>query len=155
MSRSPRRQYLVNNKVQGSLAVRVGIYWLYCLLAVALMASCWMVLFDRPESSAAFIGQLLQRTVPTLLASVLLLPLVLMDSVRFSNRFVGPIFRLGRAMERLGDGQRVHNIEFREGDFWFDFAQSFNRLNERVIRLEEQTKRLGEEATIEEEAVAV
>ena len=140
MPRKPRRQYFVNSKVQGNLAFRVAMYWLYCLLVVGVMSGCWMVLFDRPGSSGEFLARIGTQTAPILLSSVLLLPLVLFDCVRYSNRFVGPIFRLGRALERLADGERVHNIQFRNGDFWFEYAQSFNRLNERVISLEEQLK---------------
>ncbi len=158
MPRQPRRQHFVNSKVQGSLALRVVIYWLYCLLAVALMSCCWMVLFDRPATSGEFAARIWERTLPTLLGSLLLLPIVMMDCVRYSNRFVGPIFRLGRALGRLADGQRVHNIEFRDGDFWFEYAQSFNRLNERIIALEEQLKATqsnDDNRMPEEEPVAV
>ena len=140
MPRHPRRQYFVNSKVQGNLAFRVSMYWLYCLVVVGMMSACWMVLFDRPASSAELFVRVGTQTAPILLSSVLLLPLVLFDCVRYSNRFVGPIFRLGRALERLADGQRVHNIEFRTGDFWYEYSQTFNRLNERVISLEEQLK---------------
>ena len=140
MPRQARRQYFVNSKVQGNLAFRVAMYWLYCLLVVGIMSSCWMVLFDRPASSGEFLARVGTQTAPILLSSILLLPLVLLDCVRYSNRFVGPIFRLGRALDRLADGQRVHNIEFRSGDFWYEYAQSFNRLNERIISLEEQLK---------------
>jgi len=158
MPRQPRRQYFVNSKVQGSLALRVGVYWLYCLVAVALMNACWLVLFDRPASSGEFAARIWHQTVPTLLGTLLLLPIVMMDCVRFSNRFVGPIFRLGRALDRLADGQRVHNVEFRSTDFWYEYALSFNRLNERVIALEEQLKAtpsIDETASPEEQPVAV
>ncbi|MCA9268009.1 MAG: hypothetical protein KDA41_06040, partial [Planctomycetales bacterium] len=154
MARKARQQFLVDGKVQGSLAFRVAMYWLYCLLAVAVMSSCWMLLFDRPTTSVEFLNRLLLQTAPTLLSSLLLLPLVLMDCVRYSNRFVGPLFRLGRAMQRLADGERVHNVEFRDGDFWFDFAQTFNRLNARVIALEEENKRLAEAASPDAELLA-
>ena len=140
MSRRPRRQFFVNGKVQGSLALRVALYWMYCLVAVGLMTTCWMVLFDRPSSSGEFFARLGAQTLPVLLSSVLLMPLVLLDSIRFSNRFVGPVFRLGRALERMADGQRVQNVQFRSDDFWYEYSQSFNRLNERVISLEEQLK---------------
>jgi hypothetical protein len=150
MPRQNRRQYIINYNVQGSLLARVAMYWVYCLIAVLLTSSCWMVLFNRPASSGEFLGRLAFHTAPVLLGTLLLLPIVLVDCLRFSNRFVGPLFRLSRAMDRLGDGERVHNIEFRQGDFWFHIAQSFNRLNERVIRLEQQQKALernSEEAT--------
>ena len=140
MPRQPRRQYFVNSKVQGTLAFRVAMYWFYCLLVVAVMGGCWMVLFDRPASSGEFLARMGGQIAPILLSSVLLLPIVMYDSIRFSNRFVGPIFRLGRAMDRMAEGQRVHNIEFRTSDFWYEYAQTFNRLNERIISLEEQLK---------------
>ena len=157
MSRQSRKQYFVNGKVQGNLAYRVAMYWFYCLLVVGVMGSCWMVLFDRPGSSVEFFSRLVGQTAPILLASLLLLPIVLLDCVRYSNRFVGPVFRMGRALERLADGQRVHNIEFRKDDFWFEYAQSFNKLNERVIRLEEQLKAAQAENASQaaEEPVAV
>ena len=140
MPRHSRRQYYVNGKIQGNLAFRVAVYWFYCLLVVGVMGSCWLVLFDRPASSGEFLSRVGGQLIPILLGSVLMLPIVLLDCVRYSNRFVGPIFRLGRAMDRLSDGQRVHNIEFRTSDFWYEYAQTFNRLNERVISLEEQLK---------------
>jgi len=140
MPRQSRRQLFVNSKIQGNLVFRVAMYWFYCLLVVGVMSAGWLMLFDRPASAGEFLARIGGRTAPILISSVLLLPLVLMDCVRFSNRFVGPVFRLGRAIDRLADGQRVHNIEFRAGDFWYDYAQSFNRLNERVISLEEQLK---------------
>ncbi len=99
-----------------------------------------MWLFDWPKTWGELAGQLLYFAAPLLVATLILLPCVLLDCLRFSNRFVGPLFRLSRAMERLADGERVHNIEFRQGDFWFNIAQTFNRLNERVIRLEQQAK---------------
>jgi nitrogen fixation/metabolism regulation signal transduction histidine kinase len=98
------------------------------------------MLFDRPSSPVELFSQLAFQIAPVLLATFLVLPIVLLDCVRFSNRFVGPLFRLSRAMDRLADGDRVHNIEFRQGDFWFSIAQSFNRLNERMIRLDEAAK---------------
>mgnify|MGYP006908324878 CR=1 FL=1 len=140
MPRQSRRQYFVNGKVQGALACRIALYWFFCLLTVATMTAFWLVLFDRPASAGEFAARMATQTAPVLLSSVLLLPLVILDSVRHSNRFVGPILRLGRALDRMADGQRVHNIEFRNDDFWYEHAQSFNRLNERVIALEEQLK---------------
>lgn len=153
MPRKPRQQFFVNSAVQGSLLCRVAMYWVYCLVAVALSSAVWLVLFNRPASSGELLGQMLGQVVPVLFGTLLVLPIVLLDLVRYSNRFVGPLFRLTRAMDRLADGERVHNIEFRQGDFWFHIAQTFNRLNERTIRLEQQLKaaetRVDEEASVD------
>lgn len=144
MTRKPRRTFLVQGSVQNSLLARVALYWGYFLTATFCAALAWMWLFDRPQSWSELGGRMLYLGAPLLLASSLLLPFVLMDCLRFSHRFVGPLFRLSRAMDRLADGERVHNIEFRQDDFWFNIAQTFNRLNERVIRLEQQTKQREE-----------
>jgi sensor histidine kinase YesM len=140
MPRKPRRTFLVHGSVQLRLLARVGLYWGYFLVTAFVTAMAWMWLFDRPASWGELAARMSYLAAPLLLATALILPFVLLDFLRFSNRFVGPLFRLSRAMDRLADGERVHNVEFRQGDFWFHIAQTFNRLNERVIRLEQQAK---------------
>jgi signal transduction histidine kinase len=69
---------------------------------------------------------------PVFLAAFLLLPLVIFDIIRFSNRFVGPILRLRRSMRQLARGEHVEPIKFRGTDFWQDFADEFNAVLARV-----------------------
>jgi hypothetical protein len=69
---------------------------------------------------------------PALVASLLLLPLVVIDIIRVSNRFTGPLLRLRRSMRGLASGERVEPLYFREGDFWKDFADEFNEVIARV-----------------------
>jgi hypothetical protein len=71
---------------------------------------------------------------PALVASLLLLPLVLFDVIRFSNRFAGPLVRLRRAMRTLARGEQVLPIKFRDGDYWQDFADDFNAVAATVQR---------------------
>jgi len=65
---------------------------------------------------------------PAMLASLMILPAVLWDLTRMSNRFVGPVYRLRNSMRDLADGKPVDPVHFRTGDFWFDFAEDFNRV---------------------------
>ena len=69
---------------------------------------------------------------PAMIASIMLLPIVVVDSARFSNRFVGPIFRLRGAMKRLANGEKVEPFQFRKDDFWRDVPDDFNRIAERL-----------------------
>ena len=69
---------------------------------------------------------------PALVASTLLLPLVILDMIRLSNRFTGPLLRLRRSMRELARGEHVEPIEFRDGDYWQEFANEFNVLAARV-----------------------
>lgn len=127
-----RTQLLVDRPVQGTLLLRTVAYWLYCLLAVAMMASCWIIVRDRPATSGELLTQIWLHSGPALFGSFLVLPIVVLDCLRLSNRFAGPIFRLQRAMTQLADGQPVRKVHFRDGDYLHDLADVFNRLVDRV-----------------------
>ncbi len=140
-----RNKIWIDRSVQGALVKRVVTYWLHCLVTVAFMMTLWLVLTDPPRSSSDLFTRLFTDYGPVLVASLLLLPLVIVDCVRLSNRFVGPLFRLRRALRDLADGRDVPEQHFRQGDFWQDFADDFNRLSQRVRELEaSQATRAGE-----------
>jgi hypothetical protein len=125
-----RRHLFVDGPVQGRLLLRVTFYWFMCLLTVTLMVLCWTVLTGPRAPAAVILLDALKMYGPALVASLFLLPMVLVDCNRFSNRFVGPILRFRGALGRLVDGEEVGPIKFREADFWHDVADNFNRLLE-------------------------
>jgi hypothetical protein len=57
-----------------------------------------------------------------------LLPAFMLDSIRFSNRFVGPLARMRRAMRELSEYGNTEELRFRDGDFWADAASEFNEM---------------------------
>ena len=121
-----RSRLFADRKLQGTLLVHTCIYWFYCLFSVALIAICWIVLSEQANGSTDLFGQLWLNCGPALLGSVLLLPLVLLDCLRISNRFAGPMVRLQRAMRQLEAGERPDPIQLRENDHWREFADNFN-----------------------------
>ena len=72
---------------------------------------------------------------PAAVASALLMPMVILDIVRVSNRFVGPLVRLRRSLRELARGEKVEPIRFREGDFWQEIAEEFNAVAARFERV--------------------
>ena len=128
MNLTRRRRLFVDFKLQGVLLAHTAIYWCYCLLSVTLTATCWVVFAHRPGSSAELFSTLWGYFGPALIGSILLLPLVLMDCLRLSNRFAGPMVRLRVAMHRLANGEPVKPVKLRDGDFWCEFAADFNRV---------------------------
>jgi hypothetical protein len=128
MSQIRRRQLLVDAKLQGALVLQVTLYWFYCLLTVAMLALIWIVFIKRPLSSADLFQELWMSCGPALLGSVLLLPLVLLDCVRVSNRFAGPMLRISREMKALAEGKVSRSVQLREGDFWLEFAEDWNQV---------------------------
>jgi hypothetical protein len=124
-----RKRLFVDSKVQGALLVRAAVYWLCCIAVMTVMLICWEV-FSAPGSiSEIQFDQLWYRYAPALAASLLMLPFILLDVVRISNRIVGPIFRMRNYMRQLAEGKPVESLQFRQDDFWRDMAGEFNALS--------------------------
>lgn|SRR5262245_39344981 len=134
MNHIRRSMFLVDRQVQGALMVRMTFYWLFCLLSIVLMIVCWNVYAGPPRRFVDLFLDLYYRYGPALAASLLLLPIVMMDVVRTSNRFVGPVVRLRTALKELADGRPTQPLNFRDDDFWRDLAVEFNRAAARVAR---------------------
>jgi hypothetical protein len=126
MSMSRRTQLFCDREVQGALMLRVVMYWLFCLLTITLMLVCWSVVSGPPRRFAPLMLDLYHRYAPALAASLLVLPIVMIDVVRLSNRFVGPIKRLRDGMTALAEGGEVSPMQFRDRDFWTNLAELFN-----------------------------
>ncbi|NMC21427.1 MAG: hypothetical protein GYA33_13530 [Thermogutta sp.] len=135
-SRQLRQRLFVDPEVQAALLLRVVTYWVLCLAAVALMLLCGRVIAGPPRPVFAHWEDLWFRFGPLFFASLVVLPLILMDIIRWSNRFSGPLIRLRRSMRALARGETVAPLRFRQGDFWKDFADEFNAVVERVEELE-------------------
>jgi hypothetical protein len=134
MALMQRKRLFVDPQVQGALLCRSFLYWLICVGLMTAMLACWQVFTGPPQNLPQVFAALWFNYAPALVVSVLVLPLILFDVVRISNRFVGPVYRLRNSMRRLARGEEVRPIRFREGDFWLEFADEFNRILELVPR---------------------
>lgn len=131
--RSPFRWRLfVDWRVQGALVGRAILYWFACLATIVLMLVCRQVIIGPAQPLVEHFRLVLEQLRPAMVASLVLLPLVLVDIVRMSNRFAGPLVRLRRSMQELAEGQPVEPLQFRRDDFWREVAEQFNALLARV-----------------------
>jgi hypothetical protein len=105
-------------------------------MTITLMLLCWRIVTGPARFFYTHFDEMWFNFGPALIASLVLLPLVVMDIVRLSNRFVGPLVRLRRGMRALARGEAVQPIQFRQGDFWQDFAEEFNGVVARMQALE-------------------
>lgn len=135
-AKAQRKKLFVDPKVQGALVLRGVVYWLFALLAITLLLLCWRVWAVPGRPFAFHFDHLWFFYAPALFASLLLLPVVLMDIIKLSSRFVGPLVRLRNGMRALARGERVAPIRFRKGDFWQEFAQEFNAVAARLNQLQ-------------------
>ena len=121
-----RKRWFVHPRIQGALVLRVGMYWLVCVIGIVLMILCWRT---GTGPACPFYVRLIEMWPyygPAVIVSLLMLPLVVVDIIRFSNRFVGPMLRMRQAMRQLARGEYVEPIEFRGTDLWQEFADAFN-----------------------------
>lgn len=152
--RKKRSRVFVDKGVQGALARRVTLYWVACLWGTFCVLAGFPIavtlLTGLPNGPT--VAEILTFTWlgfwPTLLASAFVLPLVIWDAIRISHRFAGPMIRLRHALRDLADGKEVTKVTFREGDYWTDLADHFNRLNDRLRQIEQPGADVEEDVAV-------
>lgn len=127
----PRKHLFVDPKIQGPLILRVVLYWIACVITIALLTLCWHLLTGDKQPFRDHLSGMWSHSGPAFIASLALLPLVVIDILGFSNRLVGPLLRLRRGMRQLARGQRVEKLAFRDRDLWQECADDFNAVLDR------------------------
>lgn len=133
MARFERKQNYVDGKVQGALVTRIMCHWLCFFVVTAFLFVVMQSMLGDPAVP------LMERMAGSmrefaLVAVIILavLPAFALDTIRFSNRFAGPIFRVRRALSELSQHGTTEPIKFRDNDFWQEIALDVNRVIERV-----------------------
>ena len=80
-----------------------------------------------------------------IVVATLLIPVFLRDTLRLSNRFAGPMFRLRQAIECLSAGKENRPLKFRKKDFWQPVADKFNLVINEVEALRQRNQELESE----------
>ncbi len=129
MNHPRRKRWLIDFEVQTSLLRKIACHWFLFLLANALAMFFWIRLFESPDVSWTTVSQkFVTAYFPMILVSIALLPVFLLDTMKLSNRFSGPILRVRQAIAAASSGEKVEPLHFRNGDFWQSLASDFNRL---------------------------
>jgi hypothetical protein len=129
----------VDRQVQGALLFRIAIYWCFAVLTVCLVTLCVRAITYSGPSDSFFdyfaFGEFFTQYGVVVLASLALVPIIMLDVIATSNRFVGPLYRMRRSLRALAAGEHVEPIQFREKDYWKDVAGEFNLVADYVARL--------------------
>jgi methyl-accepting chemotaxis protein len=131
----------------------------FCIIAFCamLVASLLVVFFSKNSLTATYRYHhlALQRTgeaiMPALVVTNLIVLLALIGAtiivtLYVSHKIAGPLYRLGRSMESIGEGDLTLSIHLREHDELMDFASTMNRsieeLRKRVCQIQEEVEGL-------------
>lgn len=128
-----RRQYLVDRAYQIRFVTRVFMV----VLAVAVVSSLlstlliWFNMY-QPDLNAQvpMISSLIAVAATLLIELLLAIPIVFFLGIRQSHRIVGPMNRLKRTLEAIGNGDFSQRIVLRQGDALEDLAKSINTMAE-------------------------
>ncbi len=132
MSDRRAQRILIDRPVQTALLVRAASYWLFCMVTIGVLLMVWGAWSGPPDRSVNVVREVSERYAPALLASLFLLPLVLLDVLRLSHRFVGPVARVRQGLGELAAGKRPAPLKFRDDDFWPEMAAEFNAAAEHI-----------------------
>ena len=133
-----RRKLFVDSDVQSALLKQLVVNWLVVVgvIAAALLAA------ESYEAGfqLGFYGALAaiwHDNAVLLFTLCALSPFIVYESLKLSHRFAGPMHRFSKELQRLGDGEDVAPMRFRENDFWKDLAEGFNAVQQRIEKLEQ------------------
>ena len=137
MAKPRRTKHYIDSGVQGSLARRIILHWLVFLLVGAVVAFVLQVLSNPFQPLASHLQNLWWTHGPFLLVLVFLLPVFVIDTIKLSNRFAGPVYSLRRAIREIVQGKSPRKLKFRRHDFWHDLADDYNAMLLRLNLLDD------------------
>ncbi len=140
---SERARILVDPKVQWSIARRIVMHWmlfLVCITSISAMVRLLSAVGQQPSVSA--FQSALTAQIPIFGVMLMLLPVFLRDTLKMSNRFAGPMYRLRTALIQLRESENVPPIKFRTGDFWQEAAADFNIVLAQIQQLRQENEAL-------------
>jgi hypothetical protein len=141
MARPRRTKHFIDANVQGALARRIIFHWLV-FLGIATLVSFILQVLSNPFRPLSTHAQAIWWTHgPFLVVTVFLLPVFIVDTIKLSHRFAGPIFAMRRAIREVVQGKPARKLKFRRLDFWHDLAEDYNAMLLRLGVLNEDVDR--------------
>jgi hypothetical protein len=136
-----RKQNYVDSSVQGALLKRIILHWFMYFVVAGLAIVMLQAMLSGPQGDPLSVRIMQEIGEFTLVGLILIciFPAFLLDTVRFSNRFVGPVGRLRSYLRKLGQDGNTEPLSFRGNDFWAEMSDEYNLVAQ---RFEEQAKEI-------------
>ena len=128
-----RKQYLVDRAYQLRFVARLLVVVFMIAMGSSLIASAilWKSMYSNDLEQQAHIVSGLVGIAMTLLVELLLaVPILYYLGIRQTHRVVGPLKRMSRAIEAIGQGDFSQRLVLRKGDVLEDLAKTINRMAE-------------------------
>ncbi len=131
-----RSRLFVDAQVQGSLIRQLIIHW--ALMGFLMFLYLFSLQAFGNGFTLSFKDNLLHLgSQYGILAVVLLVisPVFIYDTVKLSNRFVGPMVKFRSTLKQLANGEDVQVGSFRQNDFWNELSRELNAVSDELKEL--------------------
>jgi len=146
MQVTKRSKILVDPKVQWAIGRRIMLHWLMfgvCFVSVNILIRTILSIAEEPFVESLVTA--VQSQVPVAFILAIMLPMFLLDTMKLTNRFAGPMFRLRSALRALPVKDQASPLSFRSGDFWPEVAVEFNQVAKQFDALRQRNSELENE----------
>jgi nitrogen fixation/metabolism regulation signal transduction histidine kinase len=128
-----RQTMYIDPVVQGQLIRRVLLHWI-CFVTTVLFTLILVESLTAHESNntVEHLQSALSRHLFFFIVLATMLPLFVMDMVRISHRFSGPLLRIRQSFRTVANGGTFQPIRLREKDFLQDLTDDYNRMMEHL-----------------------
>ena len=82
--------------------------------------------------SARQLVETLWTYLPVFGVLLVLAPLIVWDTIRFTHRLVGPLVRFRQTTQAIARGEAVRPIKLRDGDYLTEMRDDFNKMLEEL-----------------------
>ena len=148
----PRSKFLIDQSVQGAITWRIIVHWSSFIVA----GFCFGFVFQMLANPFTDLGQQFSifwwNQVGFIFVLLFMTPVIICDTIKLSNRFAGPVYRLRDTIRRINAGENPPPVHFREDDFWREMADEFNAMTLQLQALNAAAVQGGEDN--DQEAVA-
>ena len=130
MSQTPKKRsrLYIDPEVQSALMRSLCTHWLVFMIVCFLVTGVVQAFIENPSISISeMITYGLRRNILPIITGIAMLPLFIYDTLKLTNRFVGPIWRLRTTLRTIADGGPVPQLKTRSTDFWHEISDEFNR----------------------------
>lgn len=128
-NQNKRKRQFVDSEVQTALLWQCALHWgLFGFGTFIIMFLLHVASTPAHHTFMWHVERLWNHYGAIVLVMLALLPIFVLDMVKMTHRFVGPIIHLRKAIRGLARGERVEPIKFRKGDFWLELADEFNAI---------------------------
>lgn len=130
------RPLILDRQIQTTLAVRVVMYWLACVTYFAIVLFITQWLYDPQTQLLDHVRDYVVDMIHWVPAILLLLPLVVFDTLKVSQRFLTPVIQVQEGIEQLTTGGPAGKpIPVDSDGYMASLVTSYNNLRDSALSL--------------------